>query len=93
MSSTAEPRSYPFVDPLHGETVVFIVGPDSRRTGVAHPDCTDLAPVAYGLDSAYCAICRWQCRISGAWALDMIENLAAVGQVVTPATPDPKEAK
>ena len=70
-----------FFDPLSGTYVSLVIGPDSHTTGVAHPPCSELAPVAAGLDSAYCSICHWQCRISGAWFVEMSsrESAAATG--------------
>ena len=62
----------PFHDPLSGKLVDLVVGDDRASTGVKHDGCEGLADVCPQLDSAYCMRCRWQCRISGAWFMDVL---------------------
>ena len=43
--------------------------------GVTHPDCDQAADVSIHLDAFYCQTCKWNGRISGAWAVDKLEEL------------------
>lgn len=51
------------LSPLHGEP----------KTGVQHPGCTEVADLSLDLDCWYCASCRRQGRVSGAWAAERIQ--------------------
>ena len=64
--------NHPFRDPLSGEIVKLRIGVNQETTGVEHPDCAGLADVSPELDCAFCSDCHWQCRISGAWFMDLI---------------------
>jgi hypothetical protein len=70
-------RTYEFFEPLHAENVLLVIGPTHATTGVAHPGCVALAPVAISYDSAYCGACRWQGRISGAWFMSLLPRDSA----------------
>ena len=63
-------QAHPFTDLASGRTVVLHVG---GRAGVEHPDCGELADVSAVLDAFYCAACRWNGRISGAWYVHMLD--------------------
>lgn len=65
---------HPFTDPLSGQVVHLQVGVDRNSTGVRHADCMALADVSPELDCAFCPTCHWQCRISGAWFMDLIAS-------------------
>lgn len=52
---------------------------DEPKIGVAHPRCDALADLAVDLDAFYCPDCEWSGRVSGAWAIDMIENAIGGG--------------
>lgn len=79
---TANPTKTTFTDPISGETCILVVPPYGRvfpshgeaKIGVGHPRCSELADLAIELDAFYCPACRWNGRISGAWALDVIEG-------------------
>jgi hypothetical protein len=58
---------YEFLNPLSGQMVTLVIGPDRDTTGVRHFDCPTLAEVFPELDCASCSFCHWQARISGAW--------------------------
>jgi hypothetical protein len=70
-----------FVDPISGEDVALVVpaggrvcpSPGEPKIGVEHPRCDNLADLAIELDAFYCPRCQWNGRISGAWAVDVIE--------------------
>ncbi len=64
---------YRFVDGLSGQTKTLVFGSDRTTTGVRHDGCEHLAEVFPDLDSASCAACHWQARISGAWFMDLLE--------------------
>lgn len=70
-----------FHDPLSQTDVTLVIGEDADHTGVRH-ECVDgtenLAGVSAELDCAFCADCQWQCRISGAWYLDMVAVRKAI---------------
>jgi hypothetical protein len=74
-----ERPEHEFHDPLSHRTVTLVVGPDRESTGVrhGHEGCSGLAGVSPELDSAFCVACHWQCRISGAWFVDMCERARA----------------
>lgn len=67
-----DPRAVPFIDEVHGGECTLVV-PADGRPGVAHPRCEALADVAIGLDAFFCPLCHRNGRISGAWAMDVIE--------------------
>lgn len=48
---------------------------DEPKIGVRHPDCDELADLALELDAFYCQSCRYNGRISGAWAHDVIRDV------------------
>lgn len=71
-----------FTDPCSMATCTLIVeGPSpsffdpERRSGVQHPGCGHLADVSADLDAFYCGICKWNGRISGAWAIDVLQSV------------------
>lgn len=64
--------THPFTDPLSHTVVQLVIGDDQASTGVAHDGCEQLADVSPELDSAFCGRCHWQCRISGAWFMDVL---------------------
>ena len=45
---------------------------DEPKIGVEHPGCPAVADLALELDAFWCPLCRWNGRISGAWAADLI---------------------
>lgn len=67
---------YEFRDPLSRQMVTLVIGPDRESTGVRHEhaECARLADVSPDLDCAFCARCQWQCRISGAWFVDLLNE-------------------
>lgn len=67
-----EPIRHAFHDPLSNTQRTLVVTDRPETTGVEHPDCAELAQVASTFDAAFCATCRWQCRISGAWFVDVV---------------------
>lgn len=76
-----------FHDPLSKRTVTLVIG---DTTGVRHEGiqwkaggevltgCDKLAAVSPELDSAFCPNCHWQCRISGAWFVDVLRVVVGV---------------
>lgn len=72
-----------FVDALTGRVVVLVIAEKISETGVRHAGiewndgntvkvgCDELAHVSPDLDCAGCGGCGWQCRISGAWFMDL----------------------
>lgn len=44
------------------------------KIGVRHPGCEQLADLSVEIDAFYCPKCRWNGRISGAWALGVINS-------------------
>lgn len=70
----AETTEHAFTDPLSRQMVTLVIGPRPESTGVRHNGCARLAEVFHELDCASCSSCRWQCRISGAWFVDMWEE-------------------
>lgn len=63
-------REYPFDSPNRGRQVL-VMGETRQASGVRHHGCDQLAGVTPDLDCAYCAACSWQCRINGAWFIDV----------------------
>jgi hypothetical protein len=63
--------AHAFTDPITNREVTLIVGEEMDATGVRHPGCPALAHVSPDLDAFYCAACRWNGRISGAWFMDL----------------------
>lgn len=69
-----------FTDPITDEGCTLVVPSGGRvfpsngepKIGVRHPRCDELADLAVELDCFYCRACRWNGRISGAWAVDVI---------------------
>lgn len=76
MSTTAT-----FLDPISNRVCALVVPADGRvfpsegesKIGVAHDDCEELADLSIELDCFYCRTCGWNGRISGAWAVEIIE--------------------
>lgn len=66
-----------FVDGITRKTFTLQIGPNRATTGVRHDECARLAEVSPELDSAFCTRCNWQCRISGAWFVDLWEQARA----------------
>lgn len=69
-----------FVDPISQEHCFLVVPPGGRifpvkgqpKIGVRHGTCAETADLAVELDAFYCPTCGWNGRISGAWAIEMI---------------------
>lgn len=60
----------------------------AEAAGIPHDDCDQLAEVHAELDVAYCAECGFQCRISGAWYTELLEDvIAATRDAIAGATP------
>ena len=80
MSTTAA-----FVDPISRKTCRLVVPTDGRvypnrgepKIGIEHNNCPELADLSIELDAFYCRACQWNGRISGAWAVDVIEAAMA----------------
>lgn len=77
--------SHEFHDPISGLRCVLQAGagvdrlrPGLPGLGVMHGTCPQLADVSPDLDCFYCPECRWNGRISGAWAMDMLGVAAGV---------------
>lgn len=72
-----------FFDVLSLRDPTLVIGDERETTGVKHrgiqwnqgnrvkTGCNALAGVAPELDGAYCSDCGWQCRLSGAWFMDL----------------------
>lgn len=78
-----EPVRHPFTDPITGAGCVLVIPAGGRifrdsmgspQIGIEHPGCPDLADLSVELDAFYCPACRWNGRVSGAWAVDQIEE-------------------
>ncbi len=75
-----------FTDPVSNSECELVIPPGGQvypqpgeaKTGVAHPGCPAIADLEIGLDAFWCPACKWNGRISGAWAHDVIR---AAGQV------------
>lgn len=73
--------THPFTDDASGRTCELVIPPDGKvfarpgepKTGVLHPHCDAVADLCMDLDAFWCPVCKWNGRISGAWAVDMIE--------------------
>lgn len=71
-----------FVDPIRNAPCVLVVPPEGRvypsegesKIGVRHPDCEVLADLAIELDAFHCQSCGRGGRVSGGWAIDVIEG-------------------
>lgn len=74
-------REHPFTDPVANRECVLVIPPDGRvfprpgepKIGVRHPGCDMLADLCAAYDAFWCPTCRWNGRVSGAWAIGMIE--------------------
>lgn len=73
-----------FRDPISGRECMLRVGIDVDRLrpgmvglGVRHGTCDQLADVSPDLDCFFCPGCGWNGRVSGAWAMDMLELAAS----------------
>jgi hypothetical protein len=84
-----------FSDPIKNQWCELVV-PDGGRVfpiagepkiGVDHPGCDERADLSVELDAFYCPKCRWNGRISGAWAVDVIESCSL------PPEPTPRHAE
>ena len=72
--------THPFTDDVSGQPCELVIpdggkvfpSPGEPKTGVRHPDCPAVADLCMDLDAFYCPACRWNGRISGAWAAGMI---------------------
>lgn len=72
-NSQLEPLRFPFRD-HHDADCTLLVCPGQPLFSalfVEHPRCDHPADVSADLDAFYCTQCRWNGRISGAWAVDM----------------------
>lgn len=77
---SSAPVELGFTDPSSDRTVTLVIqGPDpsfwNGTIGVRHGDCPTLADVSPDIDAFYCQACRWNGRVSGAWAIDMAEGV------------------
>lgn len=66
-----------FIDPVKGverELVVLIGAPAFDALCVDH-GCSDLGNVSADLDAWFCPVCHAQGRISGAWALEVYDEV------------------
>lgn len=68
-------------DPIRHHNVTLVI-PDGGRIfpsdgepkiGIEHPGCDQLADLSVELDAFYCQACKWNGRVSGAWAVDRIQ--------------------
>lgn len=74
-------RRHSFTDPITRVDVTLVIPPDGvvfpmlgeQKIGVEHPGCPEVADLALEYDAFYCPRCRWSGRITGAWAVAMIE--------------------
>lgn len=66
-----------FVDPVKGvERELVVLHGVSAFDGLkVEHGCTDLADVSADLDAWFCPVCHVQGRISGAWALDVYDEV------------------
>lgn len=72
-----DPVTAPFTDPVSGARCVLVVVPGGGVVpGVVHPRCDRLADLSLELDAFWCPACRWNGRVSGAWAHDVITAAA-----------------
>lgn len=77
----SEACEFPFVDPMTGDTLVVVFGaaplvPYDGKHGVRHDGCERLADVSPDLDCWFCPECRRQGRVSGAWFMDLWQEMA-----------------
>lgn len=81
---TAPTRSdvrHSFTDPITHVNVTLVIPEGGQvfptsgepKIGVEHQGCPERADLALEYDAFYCARCRWSGRITGAWAVAMIE--------------------
>jgi hypothetical protein len=89
---------YLFHDPITQVEVALVIPPDGvifpmkgeAKIGVEHPGCAETADLCLDVDAFYCPRCRWSGRITGAWAVALIETSAPIappGGIVTVSTP------
>ena len=73
MTGTA--RAEVFIDGVSRRHCTLVIDPAKPLWDggavVQHPDCEHPADVSVDLDCFYCQSCRWNGRISGAWAYDL----------------------
>lgn len=77
---------FPFTDPVTGRECVLCIPAGGRvypragqpKTGIRHPGCDQLADLCAELDAFWCRVCRWNGRVSGAWAMTMIKEVPDV---------------
>jgi len=55
----------PFIDPISGQECALVI--TYERTGIKHPECSQLADISLDLDAFFCLECGWNGRVSGAW--------------------------
>lgn len=67
----------PFIDPVKGAAreLVVLIGVSAFDGLKVEHGCTDLADVSADLDAWFCPVCHAQGRISGAWALDVYDEV------------------
>lgn len=68
-----------FIDPVKGverELVVLTDVPSAFDALKVEHGCSDLGDVSADLDAWFCPVCHARGRISGAWALDVYEEIA-----------------
>lgn len=96
MDSDTRPEvGYFFDDPISGQSCLLVIPAGGEvfpqdgepKIGVLHPRCATTADLAVELDAFWCPACHWNGRISGQWAVDMIEQALAPA----PASPAPGE--
>ena len=76
--------TYPFTDDVSGRVCDLVIPPHGNvfavpgqpKIGVRHPDCDAVADLCMDLDAFYCPACKWNGRISGAWAADVIGGVS-----------------
>ena len=80
----ADEPAYPFTDDVSGDTCYLVIPPGGNifavpgqpKTGVRHPGCDAVADLCMDLDAFWCPACKWNGRISGAWAADVIGGMS-----------------
>jgi hypothetical protein len=67
----------PFIDPISGtERELLVLSNATAFDGlVVEHGCSDLGNVSADLDAWFCPVCHAQGRISGAWALDVYDEV------------------
>lgn len=69
----ADAQHLPFQDPISQRRVYLVLSPSGFH-GVEHGTCDTLADVVVELDAFFCPACHCSGRLSGAWAVDKLEE-------------------